>query len=76
MCLAVPALIVEKSNDMQGVVDLKGARRECNLAFVPDAEVGDHVLIHAGFAIKKWTSEEVKEFHGLMNEIGAKTGIG
>jgi hydrogenase maturation factor len=33
-------------------------------------------LIHAGFAIKKWTAEEVEEFHGLMDEIGSKTGIG
>ncbi|NOY75360.1 MAG: HypC/HybG/HupF family hydrogenase formation chaperone [Kiritimatiellaeota bacterium] len=76
MCLAVPALIVEKNDDFLGVVDVNGARRECNLAFVPDAETGDHVLIHAGFAIKKWTAEEVEEFHGLMDEIGSKTGIG
>ena len=54
MCLAVPGLIVSMSgSDMlrTGVVDFDGSRYDVSLAFVPEAKVGDYVMVHVGFAL-------------------------
>lgn len=55
MCLAVPgriASIAEASGPMRtGSVDFGGVTREVNLACVPEAAVGDYVLVHVGFAL-------------------------
>ena len=66
MCLAIPARIIEK-DDSLAVVDIGGVRREANLTFIPDAHVGDYVLIHAGFAIQKWDEEAVREFNEIIS---------
>jgi hydrogenase expression/formation protein HypC len=53
MCLAIPSKIVEK-NDLTAMVDVCGARREVNLMLLPEeVDVGDYVLVHAGFAMQK-----------------------
>ena len=65
MCVAVPARIVELDGPT-AVVDLEGVRREANVAFIEDAAIGDYVLIHAGFAIRKWSEEDVREFRAIM----------
>jgi hydrogenase expression/formation protein HypC len=54
MCLAVPGRIVNVAGDdvtRSGRVDFGGLSKEINLAFVPEAQVGDYVLVHVGFAI-------------------------
>ena len=55
MCLAVPGRILSMSGDdpllRVGRVDFGGLVKEINLAYVPEAAVGDHVLVHVGFAI-------------------------
>jgi hydrogenase expression/formation protein HypC len=55
MCLAVPGRILSIAGDEPvmrlGRVDFGGLVKEINLAFVPEAAVGDHVLVHVGFAI-------------------------
>jgi hydrogenase expression/formation protein HypC len=55
MCLAVPGRILDITGDdpltREGRVDFGGVVRVTNLAFVPEAEVGDYVLVHVGFAI-------------------------
>ena len=65
MCLAVPMRIVEIADD-RAVVEIDGVRRAANVAFVPDPKVGDYVLVHAGFAIRKWTEEEAAEYFALF----------
>jgi len=50
MCLAVPVKIVEIEGT-RGVVDFAGNRRSASLMLVPEAKVGNYVLLHAGFAI-------------------------
>lgn len=70
MCLAIPAKIVEL-NGADAVLDIRGVRREGNVAFIPDAKIGDYVLLHAGFAIQKWSDEDVREFDEIMNEMEA-----
>lgn len=51
MCLAVPALVVERRGDA-AIVDLGGVRRGASLVLTPEAGVGDWVLIHVGYAIE------------------------
>lgn len=70
MCLAVPAKIVEISGE-NAVIETDGVRRACNLSFVREPRVGDYVLLHAGFAIQKWTEKDFLEFQEIMNEIAA-----
>ena len=69
MCYAVPGKVVEVKGDI-GVVDFgNGVRREVMLAMV-DADVGDYVLVHAGYAIKvldeKSALEILKEFEEIL----------
>lgn len=55
MCLAVPARLVATSGEdpltREGRVDFGGVQRSVSLALVPEARVGDYVLVHVGFAI-------------------------
>jgi len=68
MCLAVPAKIVELDGE-RAVVEIGGVRREANVAFIADAAIGDYVLLHAGFAIQKWTEDDVREYAEIMGEL-------
>ena len=65
MCLAVPVKIVEIDGP-NAIVEIEGVRRAANVAFIPDASVGDYVLLHAGFAIRKWTDADLEEYRALM----------
>lgn len=61
MCLAVPSKIIE-INNLLAVVEVYGARKEVSLVLLPeDADVGDYVLVHAGFALQKVDFEAAKE---------------
>lgn len=66
MCLAVPAKIVELDGQ-NAVVELAGVRRSANVAFIEAPALGDYVLLHAGFAIQKWTAEDVREYEEILN---------
>ncbi|NPA74475.1 MAG: HypC/HybG/HupF family hydrogenase formation chaperone [Euryarchaeota archaeon] len=56
MCLAIPGKIVELRGNV-AVVDYGGVRREARVDFIPDAKVGDYVIVHTGFAIEKMDEE-------------------
>jgi hydrogenase expression/formation protein HypC len=81
MCLAVPGRITEIINDhgddhdspltRRGVVDFGGVRKEVNLALLPEAEVGDHVLVHVGFAMSRIDAHEAERVFSYLSEIGA-----
>ena len=51
MCLAVPAQLVH-INETIGTVELTGVQRECSLLLVPEAKIGDWLLVHAGCAVQ------------------------
>jgi len=73
MCLGIPGRITEIRNDEVmpvGKVDFGGVAREVSLAFVPDAECGDYVIVHAGFAISRLDQEEAKATLDLLAQIG------
>lgn len=69
MCLAVPGKIVSMAQDGSAVADMLGARREVSLRLVPDAALGDYVLVHAGFAIQVIDPQEAAETIALMREL-------
>ena len=58
MCLAIPAQLVEIREADTGVVDVSGVRKRVSLALVPEAAVGDYVIVHAGYAISRLDPEE------------------
>ena len=72
MCLAVPGKIVsiEEKDDLlrMGKVDFEGVVKEVSLATVPDAAIGDYVIVHVGFAISKLDEEEARKTLGLIRE--------
>ncbi|MHC4087062.1 MAG: HypC/HybG/HupF family hydrogenase formation chaperone [Planctomycetota bacterium] len=68
MCLAIPARIVELEKD-NAVVDAMGNRWKAKTTLLPEAKLGDLVLIHAGFAISLVDEEEAKETWQLLAEI-------
>ena len=72
MCLAIPGRIISKENAL-GVIDIRGNRLRAGLALVPEAGVGDWVLVHAGFAITRITPEDAAETNALLDQM---EGIG
>jgi hydrogenase expression/formation protein HypC len=70
MCLAIPARIVELDDD-RATVDAMGNRFKAKTTLLPDAKLGDVVLVHAGFAIARVDEEEAKKTWELFAEIEA-----
>ena len=73
MCLAVPGKILSVSgNDTTrtGTVSFGGISKEACLAFVPEAKVGDYVLVHAGFAISVVDEVEAAQTLEYFRQIG------
>ena len=69
MCLAVPGRIISLDSAGAATVDMLGARREVSLRLVPDAQVDDYVLVHAGFGIQVISHEEARETIALIQEM-------
>ena len=70
MCLAIPARIEELSAGDSAVVELGGVRKEISLALVEGIEVGDYVIVHVGYALKKLDPQEAQRTLALFAEIG------
>ncbi|MEJ2688696.1 MAG: HypC/HybG/HupF family hydrogenase formation chaperone [Deltaproteobacteria bacterium] len=74
MCIAVPSKVIAIKGAM-ATIDVQGAKREVSLMLLPDAaEIGDYVLVHAGFAIQRIDPEAGIETLALFDEILNKTG--
>lgn len=67
MCLAVPARIVA-IEDGVARVDISGNRTRCYIDVVPGVEVGDYVLMHAGYALHVLREDEARETLRLLRE--------
>lgn len=67
MCLAIPSRITKIENEM-ALIDVDGVQRSASLLLVEDARVGDYVIVHAGFAIKKIEEEDAMETLRLLRE--------
>ncbi len=71
MCLAIPARVVELTENDGAIVDLGGVRKEISLALVADVVVGDYVIVHVGYALNKLDAEEAEKTLALFAEMGA-----
>lgn len=74
MCLAVPGKLVDRFTEnglLMGKVDFGGVARAVCLEHVPDAEVGDYVLVHVGFALSRIDEAEAMRVFELLRELGA-----
>lgn len=73
MCLAVPGKIIE-TKDIDGIrvgrVRFGGVTREAYLDFVPEARLGDFVMVHVGFAISRIDAEEAVRTYALLEQMG------
>lgn len=73
MCLAIPGKVVsiEQSNGLRvGRIDFGGIVRQASLDFVPEAQLGDYVMVHVGFAISRVDAEEAERTYQLLEETG------
>lgn len=68
MCLAVPAKLIEQDGH-HGIVDLHGNRLPVNTMMTPEAQSGDWILIHAGFAIERLDPQEARKTWTLIEDV-------
>ena len=81
MCLAVPGRIETIEGDdpllRRGRVNFGGIVKEVNLGYTPEAQIGDYVIVHVGFAIStvnQAEAEQVFEYLRMMDELGELEG--
>jgi hydrogenase expression/formation protein HypC len=73
MCLAVPGKITEITQTpgaLMGKVDFGGVVREVCLEAIPKAQIGNYVIVHAGFALNILSEEEAEETLSALRELG------
>jgi len=73
MCLAVPGKVLTKENIggvEVGQVQFGGITRQVALGFVPEAQIGDYVMVHVGFAISRVDAEEAQRTYEILKELG------
>ncbi|MGQ4915300.1 MAG: HypC/HybG/HupF family hydrogenase formation chaperone [Candidatus Asgardarchaeia archaeon] len=68
MCLAVPGKVVEIKGD-KAIVDFGGIKREVIISLLENVQIGEYVIVHAGFAIERLNEEEAKETLRLLDEM-------
>jgi hydrogenase expression/formation protein HypC len=69
MCLAIPARIVRLEGPGLGLVEYLGSEVRTNLSLLPEAKVGDWVIVHAGFAISLLDKKEARKTLRLFREL-------
>lgn len=79
MCLGVPGRILSIDDGAalpMGTVDFGGTRREVCLAYVPEAQAGDFVIVHVGFAISVVDEAEAARTWALLEEVAVLQELG
>jgi hydrogenase expression/formation protein HypC len=73
MCLGVPGQVVSIEQDPLGMnmgeVSFAGIKKKVCLAYTPEAEVGDYVVVHVGFAISRIDEREAREVFRFLEEM-------
>jgi hydrogenase expression/formation protein HypC len=79
MCLAIPGKLIEISQDPQGVkmgkANFGGIVKQVCLEYTPEANAGDYVLVHVGFALSKVNEEEAARTYRLLEEMNQLTEL-
>lgn len=73
MCLAVPGRVVsitEQDGTTMADVDFGGLRKEVCLAYIPDVQVGEYVIVHVGFAIQRLDEQSAKDTLASFDKLG------
>ena len=68
MCLAIPMRIIEIEG-FTGVADVDGVSRKVRLDLLPEVNLGDYILVHAGLAITRLDAEEAEETLSLLRKL-------
>lgn len=68
MCLAIPAKVI-KINDAHAEVDIMGIRKKINILLMDELNIGDKVMVHAGFAISKIDDEYFDFLRNTLQEM-------
>ncbi len=77
MCIGIPGQIVERLADGSAFVDVCGIKREVNLALVNDAQIGQWVLVHVGFAMSIIDEAEARDtLDALQNMFEVEPDVG
>ena len=80
MCLAVPGKILSIAGDdpylRNGRVSFGGIVKEVNLAFTPEASVGDYVMVHVGFALSTVDEAEADLIFGYLKQMNELADLG
>lgn len=72
MCLALPGKILQIRQDgnlAMGDVDFSGVRKTVCLAYTPDAQIGDYVIVHVGFSISVLNEKQALSTLDLINQV-------
>ena len=76
MCLGIPGKVTEvfdRNGLRMGKVEFGGIVKETCLAYTPEAQVGDYVIVHVGFAISRVDEAEAEEIFSYLQQIEAET---
>ena len=73
MCLAIPGKVVSISGDdpvtRMGKIDFSGVIKQASLAYVPEVQVGDYVIVHVGFALSKVDEAEAQKVFEYLKQM-------
>ena len=80
MCLAIPGKIESISGDgpltRMGKINFGGILKEASLAYVPEAKVGDYVIVHVGFALSRLDEDEARKVFEYLKEMEELSELG
>lgn len=68
MCLAIPMKVIKK-NGNEAIADVGGVKYCANLTLLPDIEIGEYIIVHAGFAIEKLDEDAALETLQIWQDI-------
>jgi len=77
MCLGIPGEVRSITEGVlrTGRVAFGGVLKEVCLAYVPEAQIGDYVIVHAGFAISRVDAERARRVFSYLDELGASSEV-
>lgn len=79
MCLAIPGKITSITGEdftRMGKIDFGGVFKEASLAYVPEAEIGDYVIVHVGFAISRLDEAEAQQVFKYLRQMEDLSELG
>lgn len=70
MCLAIPAKVIAL-DDAMATIDMEGTQRQASTLLLEEVNIGDYVIVHAGFAIHKIDEAEARESLKVLKELAS-----